>query len=430
MYKSLQARLLITFLLVFGMALPAYPQSGRKTRPREVNPPNSRQTENQNQDKPLADNTPTEVGDDGTIRLDTTLVSVPVSVLDRDGRFVPFLKKADFQIFEDGTKQDIESFESVEVPFNVVLMLDTSNSTRFRLEDIQGAAYAFVGQLRPDDRVMVVSFDSQYRINCDFTSDRYELREAIYGTRPGGSTKLYEAMDMVVQRLEEMQGRKAIVIFTDGVDTSSNKRRATAESTLEMIEESGALVYPIRYDTEESVRGGASRGGTIPGIPPIINIPWPSPRRTPRNGRLPRWPFDNLIFNQVSGQFPGQWPQGRIPGTGGGDYAAGAVYLQELADRSGGRLYYAEDLRNVSSAFTQIAEELRHQYVIGYYPTNAEKDGTYRSVKVRVREAGLVVRARKGYRAVAETQARGDSDPNESQDGRPILRRRQWTGVR
>ncbi|MBK9315551.1 MAG: VWA domain-containing protein [Acidobacteria bacterium] len=287
MKRSHQFRLMLVMLLAISLVLPAFPQSGRKTRPRETQSTtrdNGRQGDNQttNQDKPLADNTPTVVGDDGTIRLDTTLVTVPVSVIDRDGKFVPFLKKSDFTIFEDDMRQEIENFESVEVPFNVVLMMDTSNSTQFKLEDIQAAAVSFVRQLRPDDRVMVVSFDSQVRIICDFTSDRYELRDAIFRTRPGGSTKLYEAVDMVVDRLEEVQGRKAIVIFTDGVDTTSKRNIATAESTLEMAEESGALVYPIRYDTEESLRRGRNRG--YPGgVPPIINIPLP--RR--RSGRFP-----------------------------------------------------------------------------------------------------------------------------------------------
>lgn len=423
MKRSLQFRLMLVMLLAISLVLPAFPQSGRKTRPRETQSTtrdNGRQGDNQttNQDKPLADNTPTVVGEDGTIRLDTTLVTVPVSVIDRDGKFVPFLKKSDFTIFEDDMRQEIENFESVEVPFNVVLMMDTSNSTQFKLEDIQAAAVSFVRQLRPDDRVMVVSFDSQVRIICGFTSDRYELRDAIFRTRPGGSTKLYEAVDMVVERLEEVQGRKAIVLFTDGVDTTSKRNIATAESTLEMAEESGALVYPIRYDTEESLRRGRNRG--YPGgVPPIINIPMPRGR----SGRFPRWPFDNLIMNQ----FPGQWPQGRVPGTNSDDYRVGAVYLQDLADRSGGRLYYAESLGNVSSSFTQIAEELRHQYVVGYYPTNSAKDGSYRSVKVRVNEPGLVVRARKGYRASADTQA--SRDAAQPEDSRPVLRRRQWTAL-
>src|SRR5262249_38378093 len=100
----------------------------------------------------------------------------------------PFLKMRDFRLYEDGVEQDIESFNSVETPFHVALVLDTSRSTRFKMEDIQDAAFAFVKQLKRDDRVMVVSFDSKVRFHCDFTSDYDELRPVIYETRTGGST--------------------------------------------------------------------------------------------------------------------------------------------------------------------------------------------------------------------------------------------------
>ncbi len=423
MKSSLWLRYCLALILLAGMLAVASAQSGRK---RQVNPPPN-QTESETQkpqsdqtsrqrpsaDKPVVDNSPVTVGDDGTIKLDTTLVTIPVSVTDRNGKFAPFLTKRDFQIYEDGVEQQIESFESVETPFNVVLMLDTSNSTRFRLEDIQEAAVSFINELRPDDRVMVVSFDSNYRIECDFTSERYVLRRAIYQTRTGGSTKLYETMEFVVGQLDRIDGRKAIVLFTDGVDTSS--RRATARSTLEQVEESGALVYPISYDTEEYGGGGGVIIGNPRGTPPIINYPWPFP--LPRNPRRPRWPFDRF----VNFQFPGQYPQGRVPGGGRGDYQKAAQYLQELADRSGGRLYRAENLGNVSQAFSMIAEELRHQYALSYYPGNTAKDGTYRKIRVRVNQAGMVVRAREGYRAAGETHASSD----DKDDGRPVLKRKQ-----
>jgi VWFA-related protein len=399
------------------MGLSGLAQSGRKPPPSNPNGPryktqlpedsNSKQDEGRERksDKPIVDNTPVVVDENGTIKMDTSLVTIPVSVTDRDGKFIPFLNKRNFQIFEDGVKQEIESFESVETPFHVVLVLDTSNSTKFKHEDIQDAAFAFVDQLRRDDRVMIVSFDSRVRVHCDFTDNRMTLRRAIYETHTGGSTKLYEAVDLVADRLEEVPGRKAIVLFTDGVDTSS--RRASFESTIERIEESGALAYPIKYDTEMDVRPGM---GNPRGIPPISPIPWPLP--SPR-GR--RWPVNPAINHQ----FP-QWPQGRVPGQGGGgdDYRRGARYLQELADRSGGRIYQADTPYYLSQAFSMIAEELRHQYALSYYPTNSAKDGTYRRIKVRVDKVGAVVRAREGYRAVAETQA------NESSD-RPVLRRKQ-----
>jgi VWFA-related protein len=350
--------------------------------------------------------------------MDTSLVTIPVSVMDRDGKFVPLLKKRDFRLYEDGLEQDIESFNSVETPFHVVLVLDTSNSTMFKFNDIQDAAFSFIKQLRSDDQVMVVSFDSKVRFHCDFTSDYDELRRAINETRIGGSTKLYEAVDKVVDRLAQIEGRKAIVLFTDGVDTAS--RRANFQNTIVKVEESGAIVYPIKYNTEDDQQRGGVYG------PTTSPWPWPNPSPSPPGRR--RWPFSPFSGQpSPTWQSPqwrfSQWP-GRAPSSGGGnseDYRRAARYLQELADRSGGRLYDANTLYNISQAFSNIAEELRHQYALSYYPTNAKKDGTYRRVKVRVEKSGMIVRSREGYRAAAETQAKS----NAGGPDRPELKRKQ-----
>lgn len=113
-----------------------------------------------------------------------------------------------------------------------------------------------------------------------------------------------------------------------------------------------------------------------------------------------------------------------MPGTSRGDYQRGRAYLEEIADRSGGRLYHADTLGSVSSAFSQIAEELRHQYALSYYPTNPNKDGSYRQVKVRVNQPALVVRARDGYRAIDPAQAQTEEQVKDERR-RPTLRRRQ-----
>jgi Ca-activated chloride channel homolog len=408
MKSSLFARCFVAILLVAGffwtLNSSSSAQSGRKPLP----PPsqNQRQSPNdaekeKNPNRPLADNTPVTVDENGTLKMDTALVTIPVSVLDRDGKFVPSLNKRDFRLYEDGVEQDIESFNSVETPFHVVLMLDTSNSTMFKFNDIQDAAFAFIKQLRGDDQVMIVSFDSKVRFHCDFTSDYDELRRSIYETRTGGSTKLYEAVDKVVDRLGQIEGRKAVVLFTDGVDTASH--RANYQNTIVKVEESGALVYPIKYDTEDDQRGGVYAPITTPS-------PWPNPSPLPPGRR--RWPFSPFSGQpSPTWQAPqwrfSQWPS-RAPSSGGGtsdEYRRAARYLKELADRSGGRLYDANTLYNVSQAFSMIAEELRRQYALSYYPTNAKKDGTYRRVKVRVEKSGMIVRAREGYRAAAEMQA-------------------------
>jgi Ca-activated chloride channel homolog len=426
MKSNLFARCFVAILLVasFVWALNSstYAQSGRKGLP----PPssqNERQSPNDSErekssNTPLADSTPVTVDETGTIKMDTSLVTIPVSVMDRDGKFVPLLKKRDFRLYEDGLEQDIESFNSVETPFHVVLVLDTSNSTMFKFNDIQDAAFSFIKQLRPDDQVMVVSFDSKVRFHCDFTSDYDELRRAINETRIGGSTKLYEAVDKVVDRLAQIEGRKAIVLFTDGVDTAS--RRANFQNTIVKVEESGAIVYPIKYNTEDDQQRGGVNG------PTTSPWPWPSPSPSPPGRR--RWPFSPFSGQpSPTWQSPqwrfSQWP-GRAPSSSGGaseDYRRAARYLQELADRSGGRLYDANTLYNISQAFSNIAEELRHQYALSYYPTNAKKDGAYRRVKVRVEKTGMIVRAREGYRAAAETQAKSDAGGTD----RPELKRKQ-----
>lgn len=335
---------------------------------------------------------------EAVLKIDTTLVTIPVTVLDREGRFVPSLTRCDFHIFEDEVKQEIATFNNVESPFHVVLLIDTSNSTAFKIDQIQSAAVAFVRQLRRDDKVMVVSFDSDIHVQSEFTSDQDLLRQAIYQTRNGGSTKLYDAVDWVInQRLAKVEGRKAIVLFTDGVDTSS--RRATARSNISLVEESDVLVYPIQYDTEGQMnrqRGGYP-GGRQQG--PIWGSPFPGGRR--------RFPLNFLTEPQI------------VIGRQGnaGDYRAAGIYLEDLAIHSGGRRQSGNSLEEVSRAFSSIAEELRHQYSIGYYPTNTAQDGSLRKVRIRVSQTGWVVRGKESYRAGS------NGKPATMTNDRPILKR-------
>ncbi|MDQ3801823.1 MAG: VWA domain-containing protein, partial [Acidobacteriota bacterium] len=129
--------------------------------------------------------------DDDVIRVETNLETLPVSVLDRDGRFISGLRQQDFQIFEDGVPQKIENFASVEQPFTVVLLIDVSPSTQYRIDEIQDAAIAFVNQLRQNDRVMVISFDERVHILSPPTNNRALLRNAILQADFGNGTSLY-----------------------------------------------------------------------------------------------------------------------------------------------------------------------------------------------------------------------------------------------
>src|SRR4030095_568985 len=182
------------------------------------------------------------------IRIDTTLVSVPVSVLDRNGRYIPDLQKEDFRIYEEGVEQQLAYFGAIDKPVTVLLMIDTSASTWSKLDKIKDAAKAFVAELNENDRVMIVSFARGLTVKCEPTDDRGKIRKAIDGTGKGLSTHLYDAMSKLMQKhLNRIEGRKALVLFTDGVDATSND--ATYESTLHTAEELDTTIYAIRYDT-------------------------------------------------------------------------------------------------------------------------------------------------------------------------------------
>jgi VWFA-related protein len=201
-----------------------------------------------------------EEDEEEVVRVNTSLVSVPVTVTDRDGRYVTDLRREEFHVFEDGVEQQIAFFEPVEKSITVALMLDVSDSTRFRIKDIQAAAIAFINQLRPDDRVMLVAFDRHVQLLAEPTSDRATLVEAIGRIQPGSGTSLFNALDIVIkQRLNSIRGRKAIVLFSDGQDTTS--MGATYESNVENVAEFGGAVYTVRFDTWDSVERNAAASG-------------------------------------------------------------------------------------------------------------------------------------------------------------------------
>src|SRR5262245_2741547 len=184
-----------------------------------------------------------EVGAGDVIRIDTNLVTVPVSVMDRQGKFIPDLLPEQFKVFENDVEQQIVHFENTEKPFTVALMLDTSGSTYFHLSDIKEAAATFAKQLRPQDRVLVVTFDRLVMLLTEATSDQKVVTDVIQRNAVTGfSTRVYDAIELVIkQRLDKIPGRKAIVLFTDGVDTSSY--HATYKSTLRDVDERDILIY-------------------------------------------------------------------------------------------------------------------------------------------------------------------------------------------
>lgn len=383
--KNLAAVVMITGML----AISVFGQSSTATRPRvapTAAPPviaNDESRRVPSQAPPVLSNgrnrptaspsaTPPPVEDaDGVIRVETNLVTMPVSVLDRDGRFISGLQQGDFKIFENGVEQKVDYFQSVEQPFTVVLMLDVSPSTQFRIDEIQNAAIGFVDQLRAGDRVMVIAFDENVQVLSPPTNDRYRLRNAIRQAQFGDGTGLYEAVDFVIyQELQRIEGRKAVVLFSDGVDTTS--RRASYESTLKSTEEIDALFYTVRYDTQ----GAGFGGGGFP------------PQRRRRGG------LGDILGAIILG---GSINMGGGGGGSSAEYARGRQYLQLLAQNSGGRPFEADSSQNLDIAFRGIAEELRRQYSLGYYPEEVGRIGDRKQIKIRVMRPGVVVRAKNSY---------------------------------
>jgi Mg-chelatase subunit ChlD len=435
------ALILILATLCFGQAARRPPQSEpvKKTQPAASETPRNKEEQHDERDQ--------------AIKLEATLVTVPVIASDRDGRYIPDMRREDFTLHEDGVKQEIVFFGTVNEPVHVVLMLDTSASTQEKLDQIKRAATTFVEQLKPADRVKVISFDDAVHDLCEFTNDRAELGRAIDQTRPGKGTKLYDAVALALREMRQVQGRKAIVLFTDGADMTSDSARY--EDNISAVEESGVIVYPIRYDTraetEAMLRSQGGLGGiikrppvgttptTVPGgdgvpqlppiggpttrdprIPPVGPPPvgFPYPRSTPYPGgrppdnRMPddRYPQDNRIPDS-------RYPQdNRIPDGRNSDpryprrddglsaeldaaYRLADRYLNDLAAKSGGNLSRADTLYSLPAAFAQIAAELRTQYALGYYPSNTARDGGYRKIQVRTKRRSVMLRARPGYRA-------------------------------
>lgn len=357
---------LFVLLGVFLLPSTLSAQSGRKTAdPKQTKTESAKPEDNGVNEAKVNPGGETVEGD--VIRFDTALVTVPVTVMDRYGRYVPLLRRDQFRITENGVEQKIAYFATTDAPFSVILLIDTSGSTQLRLDDIQKAAMDFVDKLKATDRVMVMSFDDRIEVQCKATTDRDEIRKAIRRTRTGGGTRLYDAVDDILKKqLATIPGRKAVVLFTDGVDTTSH--RASYESTVRLAQESDAPIYSVDYDTS-GMNG--------------VGLPIPGGRGT--------------VIGRVPIIIPGRPVPGVGRGTSGMEYKRAVAYLHELADGTGGRFYSGDSMFGIAQAFTWIAEELGRQYSIGYYPTTAGKDGERRQIKVKVTESDLVVKARDSY---------------------------------
>ena len=292
-----------------------------------------------------------------TIRIDTDLVDLNVSVFSRDrARPSGNLIQKDFAVFENGAPQEIAFFASAETPFDLVLLLDLSGSTAGKLDLIRRSAERFVEAAPPADRIAIVTFTDVPRVAAPLTSDRQQLRKAIEEIKkPSGGTKFWDALRYVLEtevpRPEAAQShrRSAVVVMTDGVDnalpdvTGEGSETSFAE-LLQVVRRSDAIVLPIYLDTEEE---------------------------TVKKHRVP--PSAYVFARQQ---------------------------LAELAQESGNAVYHAARLKDLESVYEQVIRDLGTVYSLGYRSANHARDGSWRAITVQLpARPDLAVRAKRGYYA-------------------------------
>ena len=341
---------------------------------------------------------------DDVIEINTRLIDVPVSVSDAKGAPVLKLAKENFELFEDGKKQEIESFIANDKPFEVALLLDTSGSTRSELRLVKRAAKLFLNSLRPGDRVAIIGFRTEIEgeegtrfatpfavvdLVSNLTENRTILNEAIEKVSTSNGTPYYDALSVVAEKVfdkpasKEFVGRRALVALTDGVDSTS---AAGFEEASELLEEKGVASYFIKIDTqiefEDSLLGDCSTSTQFSKaqMRRYYNL-FPKEFRVQRTTDFCR--LGNFERLDISKRL----------------YELANKEMNAIAKKSGGRVIPVDDLSEARRAFRQVAKDIGTSYSLGYYSTNANKDGAFRKIEVRLKglPKGATVRAREGY---------------------------------
>lgn len=295
---------------------------------------------------------PEDVSEGDVIRVDTELVSVNVSVVDRGtSRGVNDLTKEDFRLYEDNAQQQIAHFESASAPFNLVLLVDLSGSTTKVVDLIKAAALHFVQAARPFDRIAVITFAGSQVVVSPLTTDHEALRQRINAIqRPDGSTKLYDsaafAMDEVFREAKDSR-RNAIVVISDGLDSvmpnvTGEGSTLTYQEMIRRAKEFDGVIYTIWTDTQS--------------YEPLSPLD------------IQQETFD-LAHDQ----------------------------MKELADAGGGAFYECEKLEDLAGAYDRVVADLGTVYTLSYRPGNKVRDGSWRTIRVNVNRPNAVARGKRGY---------------------------------
>jgi Ca-activated chloride channel homolog len=274
-------------------------------------------------------------------RAGVELVSLNVTVTDGTQKYVTDLAQEDFNVFEDGVKQDVTFFNKTNLPIALALLLDTSASMESKLGTAQEAAVGFARKLRSQDLAEVIDFDSRVVVLQNFTNTLPELEQAIRKTSAGGSTSLYNAVYIALKDLKKVMAknteeirRQAIIVLSDGEDTSS---LLPFEEVLDLAKRSETAIYSIGLRTPDG-SGSASKG------------------------------FKEAEF-----------------------------VLRQFSQETGGRAFFPNQLADLANVYGQIADELSSQYTVGYTSRNPKRDGSWRRIVVRVNRPSLSARTKLGY---------------------------------
>lgn len=300
--------------------------------------------------------------ENSALKLSTDVVSLNVSVFDRNGHAALDLTKDAFVVFENGVEQSLSFSSTDEAPVSWGLVLDRSGSMKRMIGDVYQAALHVMDEGTDDDEMFVATFNTRVQLVADFTRDRLALQKSIAGLRADGDTALYDAIAFGLDRMRLGSHRKKVlVVVTDGEDNSS---RLSFKNLIERAKEAGVLIYTIGM--------------------------FKSMNAAPRVDK----PDTQSIFGQRFAS--GGWQHGRFMGFARGE-------LEKLAEVSGAVAHFPTSLEECKEAMWTIASEVGRQYSVGYYPSNASRDGKWRKIQIKVRvpdgNIPLTARTRAGYYA-------------------------------
>ena len=291
--------------------------------------------------------------DNFTLAVEIELVNVDVVVTDKKGNFIPNLTAKNFRVYEDKIEQKVTNFSPTNAPLTIVILVEFANTLAFWYDDVVTPTAGFIQLLRPDDWAALVAYYLRPEILSDFTQDKRELFAGLSRMRiPGFSeTNMFDALKDTLDRLEEVDGKKAVLLIGTGVDTFS---KITFDTMLKRVNSTNAVIYCI-------------------GMMQFL--------REYMDARGYLAPEDRLTYLQADNQ------------------------LNTFAKRTGGKAWFPRFMGEYPNILQQVGIELRSQYSMGYQSTNPNKDGKFRKIKVEVvDESGAVVktviaRAKDGYQA-------------------------------